>query len=255
MRVLTLNTCGIRASEKKGLFLWLKKQKSDCICLQEVRAQSDQIQDEKYSLRGYDRYMSTAEKKGYSGVAIYSKKKVLQVMNKIGSDKFDREGRFIEVEYDNCYVSSVYFPSGSSGDERQKQKFIFMSIFEKYLKKVNSRTKPSIICGDWNIVHKEIDIKNWKSNQKNSGCLPEERAWLDKVFYKLGYIDAFRAVNKEANNYTWWSNRGKAWDNNVGWRIDYQVLSPGNKIKIKNAKIYKKKRFSDHSPLIMNYEL
>ena len=255
MRVLTLNACGIRASEKKGLFKWLRKQKSDCICLQEVRALDNQIQGEKYSLHGYDRHMSVADKKGYSGVAIYSKKNVIRVKDKIGSDKFDREGRFIEVEYDNCYVSSVYFPSGSSGDERQKQKYIFMDIFEKYLKKIKSRTKPSIICGDWNIVHKEIDIKNWKSNQKNSGCLPKERAWLDKIFDDLGYIDTFRVVNKKPYNYTWWSNRGKAWDNNVGWRIDYQVLSPGNKAKVTNAKIYKKERFSDHSPLIINYEL
>jgi exodeoxyribonuclease-3 len=179
----------------------------------------------------------------------------MKIKNKIGFDTFDKEGRFIEAEYDDCYISSVYFPSGSSGDERQKQKYVFMDVFEKYLIKIKSRDKPSIICGDWNIVHKEIDIKNWKSNQKNSGCLPEERAWLDKVFDGLGYIDAFRVVNKKADNYTWWSNRGRAWDNNVGWRIDYQVLTPGSHIKIKNAQIYKKERFSDHSPLIMNYEL
>ena len=255
MRVLTLNVCGIRASEKKGLFAWLKKQKSDYVCLQEVRAQENQIDDEKYSLNGYDRYMSVAEKKGYSGVAIYSNKKVIRIKNKIGFDIFDKEGRFIEAEYDDCYISSVYFPSGSSGDERQKQKYFFMDVFEKYLIKIKSRDKPSIICGDWNIVHKEIDIKNWKSNQKNSGCLPEERAWLDKVFDGHGYIDAFRVVNKKADNYTWWSNRGRAWDNKVGWRIDYQVLTPGSHIKIKNAQIYKKERFSDHSPLIINYEL
>ena len=130
-----------------------------------------------------------------------------------------------------------------------------MSVFEKYLQNIASRSKPTIICGDWNIVHKEIDIKNWNSNQKNSGCLPKERAWLDNVFGKHGFIDAFRVVNKKAENYTWWSNRGKAWDNNVGWRIDYQVLSPGNFLTVKSARIYKKKRFSDHSPLIINYEL
>ena len=139
---------------------------------------------------------------------------------------------------------------------RVLKKELFMIFkFRFYLIKIKSRDKPSIICGDWNIVHKEIDIKNWKSNQKNSGCLPEERAWLDKVFDGHGYIDAFRVVNKKTDNYTWWSNRGRAWHNNVGWRIDYQVLTPGSHIKIKNAQIYKKERFSDHSPLIMNYEL
>ena len=255
MKVLTLNVCGIRASQKKGLFKWLSREKADIICLQEVRASEEQINSKEFTLKDYRRYMSVAVKKGYSGVCIYVRGKPNKITRTFGSEFFDKEGRFIEVELPNLRVVSVYFPSGSSGEERQKIKYEFMSKFEKYMRKIKKSTKPTIISGDWNIVHKEIDIKNWKSNQKNSGCLPDERAWLDKIFCKYEYIDAFRVVNDKKGNYTWWSNRGNAWDNNVGWRIDYQVISPNTKIKIINAKIYKRKRFSDHSPLIINYEL
>ena len=255
MKVITINVCGIRSSQKKGIFDWLSRSKADHICMQETRALEEQIDNDDFILKGYTRYMNIAVKKGYSGVAIYSKHKPSEIISTFSKSIFEEEGRFISLEFGKYIIASIYFPSGSSGDERQKQKYVFMDVFEKYLIKIKSRDKPSIICGDWNIVHKEIDIKNWKSNQKNSGCLPEERAWLDKVFDGLGYIDAFRVVNKKADNYTWWSNRGRAWDNNVGWRIDYQVLTPGSHIKIKNAQIYKKERFSDHSPLIMNYEL
>tara|TARA_B110000003_G_C16308366_1_gene401714 strand:- start:4 stop:603 length:600 start_codon:yes stop_codon:yes gene_type:complete len=199
--------------------------------------------------------MSVAVKKGYSGVCIYVKDEPNKITRTFGSKFFDNEGRFIEVELPHLRVASVYFPSGSSGEQRQKIKYEFMNKFEKYMKKIKKSSKPTIISGDWNIVHKEIDIKNWKSNQKNSGCLPEERAWLDNVFGKHGYVDAFRVVNAKPGNYTWWSNRGNAWNNNVGWRIDYQVMSPNAGIKILNAKIYKNKRFSDHSPVIINYEL
>jgi len=256
MKILTLNVCGIRASQKKGLFKWLSREKADVICLQEVRATEEQIDSKEFYLTNYTRYMSVAVKKGYSGVCIYvNKDEPNKITRTFGSKFFDKEGRFIEIELPNLRVVSVYFPSGSSGEERQKIKYDFMSKFEKYMKKIKKSRKPTIISGDWNIVHKEIDIKNWKSNQKNSGCLPQERAWLDGIFDKHGYIDAFRVVNSKAGNYTWWSNRGKAWDNNVGWRIDYQIVSPNAKIKILNAKIYKNKSFSDHSPLIINYEL
>jgi len=177
------------------------------------------------------------------------------VSKNFGSKIFSDEGRFIEIELAKVRIISVYFPSGSSGETRQNLKYQFMEKFEKYMKKIKKSKKPTIISGDWNIVHKEIDIKNWKSNQKNSGCLPKERKWLDKVFDSYGFIDAFRVINNKPDNYTWWSNRGKAWDNNVGWRIDYQVVSPHTSVKPIKAKIYKKKRFSDHSPLIMEYKL
>ena len=255
MRILTLNVCGIRASQKKGLFEWLPKQKIDLICLQETRAMENQISGPEFNLKGYDRYMETAVKKGYSGVCILTKNKPIKITNKFGSRFFEKEGRFIELEFKNLNIASIYFPSGSSSEERQKLKYKFMDKFELYIKKILKRKKPTILCGDWNIAHKEIDIRNWKANQKNSGFLPEERAWLDKIFYKYNLIDAFREVNKEPDNYTWWSNRGNAWNNNVGWRIDYQVLCSKKKLKVLKSSIYKKQRFSDHSPLIIDYDL
>jgi exodeoxyribonuclease-3 len=255
MRILTLNVCGIRASQKKGLFEWMAKQKTDLICLQETRAMEDQITGPEFKLKGYSRYMETAVKKGYSGVCIFAKNKPIKITNKFGSNFFEKEGRFIELEFKNFNIVSVYFPSGSSSEERQKLKYKFLDKFELYIKKILKRKKLTILCGDWNIAHKEIDIRNWKANQKNSGFLPEERAWLDKIFYKHGLIDAFREVNKEPDNYTWWSNRGNAWNNNVGWRIDYQVLCSMKKIKVLKSRIYKKQRFSDHSPLIIDYDL
>ena len=255
MRILTLNVCGIRASEKKGLFKWLSTIKADAICMQEVRATEEQIQGDSFHIDKYQRYLSEASRKGYSGVCIYVKEKPSKVSKTFGSKFFSDEGRFIEIDLPKLQLVSVYFPSGSSGDDRQKVKYDFMNKFEKYLKNKKRDSKPTIICGDWNIVHKEIDIKNWKSNQKNSGCLPREREWLDKIFYRFGYVDAFRAINDKPDNYTWWSNRGKAWDNNVGWRIDYQAITPHKNIQITKAEIYKKKRFSDHSPLIIDYRL
>ncbi len=254
MVVLTLNVCGIRASQKKGLFKWLSKVKADVICLQEVRATEEQISSKEFSLKNYSRYLSKAVKKGYSGVCIYVKERPIKISRTFGSKFFADEGRFIELELAKIRVVSTYFPSGSSGEKRQDIKYEFLDKFEKYMKKIVNSKKPTIICGDWNIVHKEIDIKNWKSNQKNSGCLPKERAWLDKIFDEYGFTDAFRVINTQPHNYTWWSNRGRSWDNNVGWRIDYQVLSPDSKLQILNAKIYKKERFSDHSPLIINYQ-
>jgi len=254
MKVITINVCGIRASQKKGLFEWLKRAKADFICMQETRALEEQVSKSDFFIKGYERYMNVAEKKGYSGVAIYTKHKPLAIQKSFSKSIFEREGRFILTEFKDFDIVSVYFPSGSSGEERQKIKYDFMSKFEKYMKKIKKSRKPTIISGDWNIVHKEIDIKNWKSNQKNSGCLPKERAWLDKIFDKYGFVDAFRFINDKPHNYTWWSNRGNSWENNVGWRIDYQAITPHKNIIIKSAEIYKRKRFSDHSPLIINYE-
>jgi exodeoxyribonuclease-3 len=255
MKVLTLNVCGIRASQKKGLFEWLKKIKPDLICFQEVRALEEQISSDDFNISGYKRYMSVAEKKGYSGVCIYTKEIPKNINESFGSKLFTSEGRFIELELNKLNIISIYFPSGSSGEVRQELKYQFMSKFESYLKKIKKINKPILICGDWNIAHKEIDIKNWKGNKKNSGFLPEERAWIDKIINHYGYIDTFRFINDKPDNYTWWSNRGRAWDNNVGWRIDYQMLSSPKDIKILSADIYKKERFSDHSPLIIDYDI
>lgn len=254
MRVITINVNGIRSSLKKGIFDWLKTQKADVICLQETKAQMDVLGKENFELPGYHHYFHDAEKKGYSGVGIYSRREPDNITTGLGWMHADTEGRYIQLDFGNLSVASLYMPSGSSAEARQQIKFDFMNEYEKILKKQIKSARDFIICGDWNIVHKEIDIKNFKSNQKNSGCLPEERAWLDDVFNKIGFVDAFRVINQEPNQYTWWSNRGQAYANNVGWRIDYQVVSPSLEKCIKKVAIYKEKRFSDHAPLIIDYD-
>lgn len=256
MRIITANVNGIRAASKKGFFQWLEKQDADVVCIQESKAQEDQLNQEDHYLDNYHCYYFDAEKKGYSGVALYCKKKPNKVIKGLGDgfEDMDAEGRYIQADFDDISVVSLYLPSGSSKDERQQVKYSFMDRFTDTLKSMRRKKREFIICGDWNIVHKEIDIKNWKSNQKNSGCLPEERAWLDEVFGPIGFVDAFREVNKEAGQYTWWSNRGQAWANNVGWRIDYHAVTPRLKDKVKSASIYKDERFSDHAPLTIDYD-
>lgn len=253
MKVITANVNGIRAAAKKGLFHWLMKQKADVVCLQETKAQMAHLPDELYRPDGYHCYFTDAIKKGYSGVALYAKKKPDRVLHTLGWDCADTEGRFVQADFDNLSVISLYLPSGTSGEHRQIEKYDFMKRFLKVLRKFKKEKRDVIICGDWNIVHKEIDIKNFKSNQKNSGCLPEERAWLDDVLMKEGFIDAFRVVNHEKDQYTWWSHRGNARANNVGWRIDYQVISENLKNRVKSAEIYTAENFSDHAPLIVEY--
>jgi len=261
MRIITANVNGIRSAEKKGFFDWLKKQNADVVCIQETKAQEDQLHPEDFYPRRYHCYYFDAEKKGYSGVAIFSRLKPTRVVRGLGKDfeDMDAEGRYLQVDFDDSpmgklSVVSLYLPSGSAKEERQQVKFSFMDRFTDTLNAMRRKQREYILCGDWNIVHKEIDIKNWKSNQKNSGCLPEERAWLDHIFGSMGFVDAFRVVNSEAGQYTWWSNRGQAWANNVGWRIDYQVITPGLKDWVKRAEVYKDERFSDHAPLIIDYK-
>lgn len=253
MRILTLNLNGIRSAAKKGFFDWVKTQSVDILCLQEIRAQSVQLAP--FQLTGYDAYFCEAEKKGYSGVAIYSRHKPQQVIKQLGWAVADQEGRYIQLDFPNLSVASLYFPSGTSGDTRQQLKFQFLEQYGARLKKQRQQTREFILCGDWNIAHRPIDLKNWRANQKHSGFLPEERAWLDYVFDELGYVDAFRQVNSSPDQYTWWSNRGRAWDNNVGWRIDYQIVTPDIASKIKDASIYKTQRFSDHAPLLIEYAI
>lgn len=255
MRIISLNANGIRAAAKKGLFDWLPDQNADVICIQETKAQEHQLGDDVFRPDGYSTYYVDAEKKGYSGVAIYTRLPVDKVITEMGCEEFDREGRYVEVQSGKLSFVSLYAPSGSSGEHRQASKDRFLECFLPYLKSLKRKRRNYIICGDWNIAHKQIDLKNWKSNQKNSGFLPHERAWMDELFGKVGYIDAFREVNQEPDQYTWWSNRGQAWAKNVGWRIDYQVISPGLKGTVKAASIYKDQRFSDHAPLIIDYDL
>jgi exodeoxyribonuclease-3 len=254
MKVISLNANGIRAAARKGLFTWLEKESADVVCLQETKAQEQQL-DGKFCPAGYHCFYHDAERKGYAGVALYSSKAPDQIIAGFGVEEFDREGRLLEARFGKLSVVSLYAPSGSSNEDRQASKDRFLDRFMPYLRSLRRKRREYIICGDWNIAHKAIDLKNWKSNQKNSGFLPHERAWMDMLFGKAGFIDAFRVVNQEPDQYTWWSNRGRAWEKNVGWRIDYQVVTPGLRDKIRSVRIYKDERFSDHAPLIIQYAL
>src|SRR3989344_1326266 len=256
MRIISANLNGVRAAAKKGFFEWVLTQEADVICLQELRAEMDALDKALYSLKGYHHYFLDAKKKGYSGVGIYTQREPDRVVRGLGWDLADTEGRYIQVDFGRLSIASLYMPSGTSGDHRQAIKFDFLERFYKVLKKMEKENRHFIICGDWNIVHKEIDIKNFKSNQKTSGCLPEERAWLDQVFGKdLKFVDAFRVVDPRPEQYTWWSHRARAREKNVGWRIDYQVISPALASKVKRAEIYKDQFFSDHAPLIIDYDV
>jgi len=254
MRIVTVNVNGIRAAAKKGFFQWMARQQADVVCIQETKAQAHQLEDRVFHPRGWHVSFHDAEKKGYSGVAIYSKRKPDKVISGLGWPDMDAEGRYIEARYGALSIVSVYLPSGSSSEERQAIKFSFLDRFMPWLRKLRMKRREYILCGDWNIAHKEIDLKNWRGNKKNSGFLPEERAWLDELFGPAGFVDTFRVVNQAADQYTWWSNRGQAWAKNVGWRIDYQIATPGIAETVLAARIYKTKRFSDHAPLIMDYE-
>jgi exodeoxyribonuclease-3 len=254
MRIITINVNGIRSAAGKGFFQWMVRQQADVVCLQETKAQLQQLEDQVFQPRGWRAYFHDAEKKGYSGVAIYTRRRPDKVITGLGWPDMDAEGRFIEARYGALSVISLYLPSGSSGAERQAIKFSFLDRFMPYLRRLRLKRREYILCGDWNIAHRPIDLKNWRGNQKNSGFLPEERAWMDELFGDTGYVDAFRVVNQEPDQYTWWSNRGQAWAKNVGWRIDYQVVSPGLAGLVRGARIYKAKRFSDHAPLIMDYD-
>ena len=252
MKCMTLNLNGIRASVKKDLVPWLKAKDFDFICLQEVRAKAEQIPKDIESL-GYHSYWSYAEKPGYSGVAILSKQKPIKVTTESGFDLFDTEGRFVEAEYEDFTLLSLYLPSGTSGEIRQELKYGALEFFSKYLKKHKGKDKPLLACGDFNVAHENIDIKNWKGNLKNSGFLPEERAWIGGVQTELGYVDVFRHLNPDEECYTWWSNRGKAREKNVGWRIDYHLASPSLKGTFKKCWIEREPKLSDHAPQILEF--
>ncbi len=254
MRVISLNLNGIRSAATKGLYPWLARQKADVVCLQELKAQIPDLSPEMLSPQGLSGAFHSAEKKGYSGVGLYLRSSPKNIREGLGLPGIDIEGRFIRADFENLSVISLYLPSGSSGPDRQAAKFSFMENFLPKLKALRKEKREFIICGDWNIAHKQIDLKNWRSNQKNSGFLPEERAWLTQLFDELGWVDVFRTLNQEAEQYTWWSNRGQAWAKNVGWRLDYQLATPGIAAKATAASIYKDERFSDHAPLTIDYD-
>jgi exodeoxyribonuclease-3 len=254
MRIVTLNVNGIRSAANKGLFGWLARQKADFVCLQETKAQVAQLQDRGFWPKAYHVHYYDAERKGYSGVAVFSRQEPDEVIRGFGAREFDGEGRYLEVRYGRLSVVSLYLPSGSAGPERQASKFRFLDVFKPHLTNLCDSGRDYLLCGDFNIAHRPIDLRNWKSNQKNSGFLPEERAWFDDLVGCAGYLDAFREVNQKPDQYTWWSNRGAAWAKNVGWRIDYHIMSAALRGRVLRASIYKKRRFSDHAPLTIDYD-
>ncbi|HUN70257.1 MAG TPA: exodeoxyribonuclease III [Burkholderiales bacterium] len=254
LRIISLNLNGIRSAARKGLLPWLRRQNADILCMQEVKAQVPDLETQLAAPRGYHAFFHCAEKRGYAGVAMYSRHRPDRVIEGVGIPEFDREGRFLRADFGKLSVVSLYLPSGSSSEERQQAKFRFMELFYPHLEKMRKAKREFVLCGDWNIAHREIDLRNWRSNQKNSGFLPEERAWLGDVFDGLGFVDVFRRIDPRPDQYTWWSNRGQAWAKNVGWRIDYQIATPGFAGKAAQASIYKHRRFSDHAPLTIDYD-
>ncbi|MCO6429008.1 exodeoxyribonuclease III [Nitrosomonas communis] len=254
MKIITLNLNGIRSAANKGFFQWMPKQQADIVCVQELKAQANDLTHEMQTPNGYYGYFHYADKKGYSGVGLYSRYVPDNIIEGVGIPEIDAEGRYLRVDFGDLSIISIYLPSGSSGEHRQAIKFFFMEQFFPILKMLAQSGREIILCGDWNIAHKEIDLKNWRSNQKNSGFLPEERAWLTAVFDELKLIDVFRKIDSSPEQYTWWSNRGQAWAKNVGWRIDYQIATPSIADKATSVSIYKQERFSDHAPLIIDYD-
>ena len=256
LRIITANLNGIRSAAKKGFFEWVHTQSPDILCIQELKAQEADLDGALLSPNGYHGFFQYAQKKGYSGVGLYSKQKPDSV--KIGFDngEFDAEGRYVEARFGNLIVISAYFPSGSSAPERQEAKFRFLDLFMPHIEALKKEGLEIILCGDINIAHKEIDLKNWKGNIKNSGFLPEERAWMTQLFDHAGFVDVYRHLHPNAEDecYTWWSQRGQAYAKNVGWRIDYQIATPAIGTKAQRVEIYKSEKFSDHAPLIVDYD-
>lgn len=253
MRIISVNTNGIRAAARKGFFPWMIAQEADVICIQETKAKIHQLEDDVFKPEGYFRYFEDAQKPGYSGCAIYTRHEPTRVIHGIGNEGFDSEGRYLEAQFGDLSVISLYLPSGSSSEERQAVKDRFLEWFLPFLRTKAHDGRRYVICGDWNIAHKNEDIKNWRGNLKNSGFLPHEREWLSTLFDDVGYVDAFRELEQPEHSYTWWSNRGQAWANNTGWRIDYHILSPNMKGSVKATAIYREERFSDHAPLTIDY--
>jgi len=256
LRIVSANLNGIRSAVRKGFLPWLASQEVDFACVQELKAQAADMTADMLNPDGLYGYFHYAEKKGYSGVGLYARRQPEQVVQGLGIPEIDAEGRYLELVYDGLSVISVYLPSGSSGDHRQAAKFAFMEHFYRHLAQLARCGREVVLCGDWNIAHREIDLKNWKGNMKNSGFLPEEREWLGRVFGELGWTDVYRRLHPDATGeaYTWWSNRGQAWAKNVGWRIDYHIATRGLGEKAVAASIYKDERFSDHAPLTVDYD-
>jgi len=255
VRVITLNANGIRSAARRGFFDWAQTQAADVICLQETRAQEHQLPAGAFLLPGFTGYFVDAKRRGYSGVALYTRSEPLEVRRTLGWEDADSEGRFIQADFGELTVSSLYAPSGISGPPRQAFKMNFLERLLAVLAQLRRSGREHIICGDFNVAHKDIDTYNPARNRHVTGFLPEERAWMDALLERVGWVDAFRVVNTEPNQFTWWSNWPGAWERNLGWRIDYQIVTPGLAEKVRRASIYKETRFSDHAPLTIEYAL
>jgi exodeoxyribonuclease-3 len=257
-KLTSLNLNGIRSATSKGLEAWLATVRPDCICVQEVKAQHDDVHGKFHELAGMQGHFQYAHKKGYSGVGVYTRHEPSDVVIGYGSSEFDAEGRYVELRFDTpqrkMSILSVYFPSGSSGDDRQQAKFRFLNEIYPHLQALKSQ-REFILCGDVNIAHQAVDLKNWRSNQKNSGFTPEERAWMTKLLTEGGIVDVYRQLEPHTTDacYTWWSNRGQAYANNVGWRLDYHLATPALAATARTSHIYKEQKFSDHAPLTIEY--
>lgn len=266
MRIISFNANGIRSAASKGFMDWFKAQDADILCLQETKAQAEQLQHELYYPNDYHVHFRDAVKKGYSGVGIYSKREPDRVLTEIGWDEFDNEGRYIEAQFGNLSVVSFYIPSGSSKEERQDFKYVVMDRLQPILDGWRASGRDYVLTGDWNIVRCALDITNWKSNQKTSGVLPREREWMNRLmghdvdhnpldgFLDGCWVDAYRHLHPQGQDYTWWSNRGAAFAKNVGWRIDYQLCTPSLRDKIVSCSVAREPRFSDHAPFTVDYD-
>ncbi len=255
-RLVTLNLNGIRSAASKGFLDWAAQTGADCMGVQEVKAQDGDVSGRFDRIGAMAGYFHFAQKKGYAGVGLYLRKAPSAVITGFGSDEFDAEGRYLEARFDTARrkfsVISCYFPSGSSGPERQEAKYRFLAQIEPHLRRLKAE-REFVLVGDVNIAHQAIDLRNWRSNQKNSGFLPEERAWLTSLIDDAGLVDVFRCLNPHPEQYTWWSHRGQAWAKNVGWRLDYHLATPATAAKAQRESIYLAQRFSDHAPVTIDY--
>ncbi|PZR56465.1 MAG: exodeoxyribonuclease III [Candidatus Meridianibacter frigidus] len=255
LKIITLNANGIRAAARKGFYPWMLRQNADVVCIQETKAQEHQLTTDITAVPGYAGYFLDAQKKGYSGVAIYARREPDRLVRGLGWPDTDAEARYLQADFGPLSLASIYVPSGTSGPERQAVKYEFLKRFLPVLKEKMSEDRRYILCGDYNIAHKEIDVFSPRSCANVTGFLAPERAWFDRVVGEIGWVDAFRVVNKELKQFTWWSGWPKAWSNNLGWRIDYQLVSPALQQSVRSASIYKGERFSDHAPVTIEYDV
>ncbi len=259
-KLTSLNLNGIRSATTKGVEAWLEQHAPDCICVQEVKAQAADVAGKFEVLAGMKGHFQFAEKKGYSGVGVYTRHEPSDVVAGFDGGEFDAEGRYVEARFDTpsrkLSIISVYFPSGSSGPERQEAKYRFLDKMYPHLMALK-KERDFIICSDVNIAHKEADLKNWKGNLKNSGFLPEERAWMTRLTTEGGVVDVYRKLQPDTTDacYTWWSNRGQAYAKNVGWRLDYHLATPALAERARTEAIYKDEKFSDHAPITIEYDV